>query len=478
MPLLVRRTGSVLLACALALLTLAAVAVTGARSSGQASGSPPAAQDGDPARPASSSPSGRIGVAVVVGANGTVGSDVLAPYEVFARSGEFSVYTVAASAAPAPLEGGPGLVPAHTFAEVDSGLVRRPDVVVVPALSDPTGAGEAPLRDWIVRQYRGGARLLSVCNGAEVLAATGLLDGHRATSHWSTVGALRKSRPAVDWVRGQRYVRDGSITTTAGVASGVPGALAVIDELAGPAEAARIGRAVDFPGWSLHGSTGIPVQRFTVSDLGVGLDHVLPWWRPVVGVGLADGSGEIDVAAAFEVYSMSAAASTVAVAPGSTVTTRHGIVLEATPLDDAPDLDRLVVPGAATAADVDSRLRTWARERRLTAEPLSGTSGELGFDAALQDLATHAGRAAALSAAKMIDYPVRPLAVTGSGHSERTSVLLALSVLLAVGVGLLPATLRRALRRSRSRRGAPAGTGRWPGPEAAADRRATLVSRG
>jgi putative intracellular protease/amidase len=466
MPLLVRRAGSVLLACALALLTLAAVVVTGAVWSGQGDGRPPAAPDGSRAAPpGSSSPSGRIGVAVVVGAHGTVGSDVLAPYEVFARSGDFSVYTVAASAAPVPLEGGPGLVPAHTFAEVDAGLVRRPDVVVVPALSDPTGVGEAPLRDWIVRQYRAGARLLGVCNGAEVLAATGLLDGHRATSHWSNVGALQKSRPAVDWVRGQRFVRDGSITTTAGVTSGVPGALAVIDELAGPAEAARVGREVDFPGWSLHGSAGIPVQRFTVSDVGVGLDHLLPWWRPVVGVGLTDGGGEIDVAAAFEVYSMSAAASTVAVAPGSTVTTRHGIVLETTPLGDAPDLDRLVVPGAATTAGVDPRLRSWALERRLTAQPLSGPSGELGFDAALSDLAAHAGRAAALTAAKMIDYPADRLPDTASGHSERAPVLLGLSVLLAVGVGLLPTTLRRALRRYRSRRGP------------SADRRAPLVSR-
>jgi putative intracellular protease/amidase len=404
-------------------------------------------------------------VAVVVGQNGTVGSDVLAPYEVFARSAGFSVYTIAAAAGPVPLEGGPELVPAHTFAEVDSGLLRRPDVVVVPALSDPTGAAEAPLRNWVVRQYRAGAHLLGVCTGAQVLAATGVLDGHRATSHWSAISALQSARPAVDWVRGQRYVRDGAITTTAGVTSGIPGALAVVEELAGATEAQRVGREVAYPGWSLDGSTAIPEQHFSASDLGVGLDQVLPWGRPTLAVGLADGSGEIDVAAAFEVYSMSAAASTVAVAPGATVTTRHGVVLETTPLDGAPDLDRLVVPGAATTAGIDSRLRSWALERRLTAQPLSGPSGELGFDAALSDLAAHAGRAAALTTAKMIDYPADRVPVTGAGHSGRAPVLLGMSVLLAVGAGLLPTTLRRALRRSRSRR------------DPSAARRAPLVSR-
>jgi putative intracellular protease/amidase len=369
-----------------------------------------------------------------------------------------------------PLESGPGLIPAHTFAEVDAGLLRRPDVVVVPALRDPTGTAEAPLRDWVVRQYRGGAHLLGVCNGAEVLAATGLLDGHRATSHWSTVSSLQQSRPAVDWVRGQRYVRDGAITTTAGVTSGVPGALAVVDELAGPAEAERVGRAVDYPGWSPDRPAAIPEQRFSLSDLGPGLDHVLPWGRPVVAVGLADGSSEIDVAAAFEVYGMSAAAGTVAVAAGPTVTTGHGLVLTTTPLAAAPVVDRLVVPSAATVAAVDPRLREWAGGRGLAVEPLRGPGGERGFDAALQDLAAHDGRAAALSAAKMIDYPADRLPATGSGHSWRAPVLLGLSVLLAVGVGLLPTALRRTVRRSRGRRGSASGTGGRPGPVAGAGR--------
>jgi putative intracellular protease/amidase len=450
--LFVRRAASVALACVLALLTLAAVAWAGMASVGR-DDLRPATADGDGlSPPASSSPAARFTVAVVVGVNGTVGSDVLAPYEVFARSADFSVFTVAASAAPVPLEGGPTLVPAHTFAEVDAGLVRRPDVVVVPALADPTGAEEAPLRNWVVSQSRGGAEVLGVCNGAQVLAATGLLDGHRATSHWSTLSALRKTRPAVHWVRGQRYVQDGSITTTAGVTSGIPGALAVIDQLAGPAEAARVGRAVQYPGWSLDGSAAIPDQHFGLSDLPVGLDHVLPWGRPVVGVGLADGGGEIDLTAAFEVYSMSAAAHTVPLAAGPTVTTRHGVVLLTTSLATAPAVDRLIVPSAPSVTAVDPRLRTWAAGRHLAVEPLHGAAGELGFDAALQDLAAHAGRGSALSAAKMIDYPATQLPATSAGRPWRAPALLGLSVLLAAGVGLLPTALRRAVRHHRARR--------------------------
>lgn len=462
MNLLARRAASTALAGVLALLTLAAVGYAGLTSAGRPQSRPEAVAIGR-SKTVPSSPAARFSVAVVVGAHGTVGSDVMAPYEVFARSNQFSVFTVAATAAPAPLEGGTSLVPAHTFADVDSGRVRRPDVVVVPALSEPTGPEEAPLRQWVVAQSRAGAHILGVCNGAKVLAATGLLDGHRATSHWSTITGLRKSRPAVHWVRGQRYVQEGPLTTTAGVTSGIPGALAVIDQLGGPAEAARVGQAVHFPGWSLDGSTAIPAQHFAVSDLPVGLNAVLPWGRPTVGVGLADGVGEIDAAAAFEVYSMSAAARTVALAAGPTVTTRHGLVLTATPLTAVRSLDRLIVPGAATADAVDPGLRSWAAGRHLTVEPLHGAAGELGFDAALQDLAAHAGRPTARAAAKMLDYPTPLLPDTSSRSSWRAPALLVLTVLLAAGVGALPTALRRTVRHRRTR-GTHLAAGQQPPP--------------
>ena len=105
----------------------------------------------------------------------------------------------------------------------------------MPGLTKPTGPEEAPLRSWVTREHAAGAKVLAVCSGAMVLAATGMLDGLDATSHWSRISALEKSRPAVHWVRGRRYVEDGSVTTTAAVTSGVPTALHLVAELAGPA---------------------------------------------------------------------------------------------------------------------------------------------------------------------------------------------------------------------------------------------------
>ncbi len=182
----------------------------------------------------------RLVVAFVAGTAGTIASDLLAPYDIFASSPAFSTYVVSDAATPVPLESGPAVMPTYTFADVDSNPALKPDLVVVPGLTKPTGATEAPLRSWVAREHAAGAKVLGVCSGAMVLAPTGMLDGLHATSHWSRISALEASRPAVHWLRGVRYVEDGSVTTTAAVTSGVPAALHLVAELAGPAEAQRV----------------------------------------------------------------------------------------------------------------------------------------------------------------------------------------------------------------------------------------------
>jgi transcriptional regulator GlxA family with amidase domain len=167
-------------------------------------------------------------------ADGTVITDALGPYEVFARSPEFFVYTVSAGPA-AMLSGGLAVAPDYSLGDVDAGTAPGPDVVVIPAVVSPAGSKERPLREWLARRAGRGAQLLGVCAGSRLLAAAGLLDGRRATSHWSRIRGLERSRPQVDWVRGQRYIQDGTITTTAGVTSGVFGALQLVQQLVGAA---------------------------------------------------------------------------------------------------------------------------------------------------------------------------------------------------------------------------------------------------
>jgi putative intracellular protease/amidase len=275
--------------------------------------------------------------------------------------------------------------------------------------------------------------------GSRLLAAAGLLDGRRATSHWSRIRSLERSRPQVDWVRGQRYIRDGKITTTAGVTSGVFGALRLVQQLVGAAEAQRVGRELAYPGWSLDGPTGIPAQRLAPRDLTSLLAALAPWRRPALGVGLVEGAAEIDVAAPFEVYASSFAARTVPIAAGRTVMTRHGLRLVTAPADAAaPRVDRLIVPGVHRADQVDPGLAGWAAGRGLDIE-LPQADGEFSFDAMLRDLAAHADRATASITAKSIEYPTSHLRLAGPAWPRRPTTLAALTLAAAIGAGFLPA---------------------------------------
>ena len=241
---------------------------------------------GGPKNPTVTRDGQRLVVAFVAGTDGTIASDILAPYDIFSSSPAFTTYVVADAASPVPLEGGPAVVPTHTFADVDADPTLRPDLVVVPGLTKPTGTAEAPLRNWVARQHASGAKVLGVCSGSMVLAATGMLDGLDATSHWSRISALEKSRPAVNWMRGRRYIEDGSVTTTAAVTSGVPAALHLVAELAGPAEAQRVANLHPELKWTPTKTTTIPADHFAVHDWPVGLNVVMPWFRPTVGIAL------------------------------------------------------------------------------------------------------------------------------------------------------------------------------------------------
>ncbi len=392
--------------------------------------------------------SGTLRVAVVLGSSGTVATDAMGPYEVFASSPRFSVYTVAATHGAAAVDGAPSILPAYTFDEVDSSLRLTPDVVVVPAMKDPEGEGEAIVRGWIRAQADRGAQVLAVCTGARVVAAAGLLDGRTATSHWSQLAGLRRNHPETTWVDGTRYVRDGRVTTTAGISSGIVGALAVIDELFGPQEAARVGAPLGYPGWSVDGSTQIPVQSFSLGDRPVALNALLPWFRPTLAVVLVDGVSEIDAAAAFEVYNSSFAARIVAVSRTGFTRTRHGLVLVGVPEDAVRRVDRVVEPGVTTTDALDGGTSAWAVELGVDFDPMTGPSGRTGFDGALEYLGHHTTRATAVSAAKMVDYPVAELDLGPGRFESRTTGLAAAVLAGALSVIASPLLVRRRRRQA------------------------------
>ena len=164
--------------------------------------------------------------------------DFAGPYEVFNVAGElgedrpFSVFSVGLTGAPAVGRGGFTVVPAYSLDDAPP-----PDLLVVPG-----GAGTRPLlRDerllgWLRERAAEVELLLSVCTGALLLGAAGLLERRPATTHHDAYDELAAISPTTQVVRGQRFVRSSeTVLTSAGVSAGVDLSLHVVQLLAGQA---------------------------------------------------------------------------------------------------------------------------------------------------------------------------------------------------------------------------------------------------
>ncbi|SCL70945.1 DJ-1/PfpI family protein [Micromonospora citrea] len=411
-----------------------------------------------PERPAPVLDPGRPTVAVVLGAAGANVADALAPYEVFAATGRFNVVTVAPTSDPVTLTGGLDLVPDLSFAELAARASEPPDVVVVPQLHGPT----SDVVDWLRAQRRQGAPLLlSVCVGAEVLADAGLLDGRPATSHWLKLIGLRRSDPDVNWTEGVRFVDDGDIVTTAGVLSGIDGALRVVERLVGPAEAERVSRELGWSGYRPGGPVAIADEDPQPRDLVALLSAAYRWNRPTTGVLLTDGVGEIELAAAFRPYTeLSYLARLRAFSlDGRAVRSRHGLTFlpRAAWRPADPGFDRVLVPhGAPPVALGDTSIPVRALH----------DAGEFPFDGALRDIADTYDVATARWVARSLQYPVPDRGLPG----PRWPWLLTVSPLLLAGVGagtVILAGRVLALRR-RDRPGGGATVPAGPTPDSSA----------
>jgi len=183
--------------------------------------------------------------------------DFAGPFEVFSRtrllpgtesrrtddSAPFRVFTVAKEAGTLKATGGLQVVPDFDFA-----TAPEIDILLVPG-----GFGTRTLLEdratlaWIGRIAGEAQVLTSVCTGALLLARAGLLDGHRATTHWAALDLLQQiGGGKVEVDRDARFVDDG-VVTSAGVAAGIDMAFWVVEKLCGEEVANETAHYIDYP---------------------------------------------------------------------------------------------------------------------------------------------------------------------------------------------------------------------------------------
>ncbi|MFC4329037.1 GlxA family transcriptional regulator [Streptomyces andamanensis] len=178
--------------------------------------------------------------------------DVTGPPEVFslvrrelADPGCYRVVLAAETMDPVTTSAGVRVVPDTTFEELSD---SRVDTLLVPGSVETDGPGRVralaePAVVDRVRDLAGRARrTASVCVGAHILAAAGLLDGRRATTHWSTARQLADEHPAVRVDADPIFIREGDTWTGAGISACLDLSLALVAEDHGETVALRVAR--------------------------------------------------------------------------------------------------------------------------------------------------------------------------------------------------------------------------------------------
>jgi transcriptional regulator GlxA family with amidase domain len=214
----------------------------------------------------------------VLALDGVVAFDLGVPTQVFHAARDAAgerLYKVRVCGAPVRSTAGFTVVPEH-----DLSILATADTVIVPgvgsgsAVTDGTVSAEAGAA--LQAAHKRGARIISICTGASVLAAAGLLDARPAASHWAWAKRLRRLYPQVEWDFDVLFVDDGDVLTSAGVGAGVDLCLHVVRSDHGSEVANRAARRCVVPPWR-DGGQAQYIERPIPAAAGTGTEPTRAW---------------------------------------------------------------------------------------------------------------------------------------------------------------------------------------------------------
>ena len=381
----------------------------------------PAAR-GDVPPPAPRPPATDKKLAVIVAGNrGTEITDSLPLIELLEESGAFEVRVVAPRRILSPFKSsgfdaaGVDFFPDLSFEDYERFVGRAPDLVVVPYLTAWQGEDAAVIA-WIRAHVGRQTTLMSICAGAEVVAATGLFDGHRATAHYTQLDRLTEQYPAIHYEHDVRWVRDGNRISSGALTAGLDATLAAIDTLAGREAAPRAAAATSYRHVRFLDDPAAPLS---VRRAPMALELAYRWERTRVAVVIDNGVSESAVAALLDAYAATLTTDSVAVTLGTgPIATHHGVRL--------------------LAKSTTAELRGFDSVTFASLEH----PGMSSYDAALDSVARSHGRPMARLVGELINYPTSHLELSGGVPVGVTMALRALLLGIA-GLGALQLYRRR-----------------------------------
>ncbi|SMF73366.1 DJ-1/PfpI family protein [Xaviernesmea oryzae] len=238
-------------------------------------------------------------VAVIAANDGTETTDYLMPYGILRRADVAEVMALATNPGPVTLYPALKVEPQATIIDFDARYPEGADYVIVPAMhrdDDPAAL------EWIRSQVAKGAIVIGVCAGAKVVAAAGLLDDRRATTHWYYLDQLRERHPAIRHVADRRLVVDRGVATTTGISASMPMSLTLIEAIAGREKAEQVARELGLGDWDARHDSG--AFKFTRPFALTAIANTLAFWnRETLGIELSPGMDEVSLALVADAWS-------------------------------------------------------------------------------------------------------------------------------------------------------------------------------
>jgi putative intracellular protease/amidase len=322
----------------------------------------------------------------IIGDNGSTElSDYVVPFGILSHAGVADVMALSTQAGPIKTVtdlGKPSfqIQGEATMAQFDTRFPDGADYIVVPATHNTPA-----LAAWLAQQSNKGATIVSICNGAMVVAMSGAMNGRQATAHWSTEDDRLHKQPQVHWVKNARYTVDGNWVSSAGVSAALPTSVALVEAIAGHDRAEQLAQELAVDDWTPRHNSDAFQPRLGVNLMAlVESVYTNEWLHNTdrIGIPAATGVNEVALALMVDAYSTTGRSQAYVVAQTTApLRTQHGLVMIA-------DL----------AADA-----TGSVDRMLPA--LDSTPAGKILDKALADITTLYGRTNAYGVALLLEYP-------------------------------------------------------------------------
>ncbi|KQV54314.1 MULTISPECIES: DJ-1/PfpI family protein [unclassified Duganella] len=278
-------------------------------------------------------------------------TDFMLPYGVLQRADIAQVLAVATEGASITMNTGLRVQPDLDTTAFDQRYPDGADYVIVPAMRR---AQLAPMLAWLQAQAAKGATVASICDGALVVANSGLLKGRRGTAHWATHAYRLEKYPDTEWLRNVRYVADGKVISSAGISAALPLSLALVEAIAGREKAAAVAAGLGVEDWSSRHDSAVYAPKFG-HNLNVWLTHYTDRWLhgvTEVGLPLAEGFDEIALAYASDAYTRTHRSRVLAVASSAAaLASRHGLRVLPDRVSGSANLPAAMLPTLDSSLD-------------------------------------------------------------------------------------------------------------------------------